>query len=71
MKEACYATPSPAPVTKQPPLHSKSLCKDMARASGGAHNMNPLSWGVGTNGKDLKKGLSKTQKFFIKYTCLE
>ena len=26
----------------------------MARASGGANNMQPLSWGGGTNGKDPK-----------------
>ena len=36
------------PVTEHVPLHSKSLCKSMARASGGANNMHPLSWGGGT-----------------------
>ena len=39
------------PVTEHVPLHSKLLCKNIARASGGANNMRPLSWG-GTNGKD-------------------
>ena len=29
----------------------------MARASGGANNMRPLSWG-GTNGKDPKKRIT-------------
>ena len=36
------------PVTEHVPLHSKSLCKNMARASGGANNMRPLSWGAQT-----------------------
>ena len=31
------------PLTEHVPLHSKSLCKNMARASGGAHNMHSLS----------------------------
>ena len=49
----CYAPPD----TEHVPLHSKSLCKNMARASGGggggANNMRSLSWGGGgTNGKD-------------------
>ena len=35
----------------QVPLHSKSLCKIMTRASGGANNMRTLNWG-GSNGKD-------------------
>ena len=38
------------PVTEHVPLHSKSLCKNIARASGGgggANNMHPLSWGGG------------------------
>ena len=35
-------------VTEHVPLHSKALCKNMARASGGANNMQPLSlWGGG------------------------
>ena len=34
-----------APVAEHVPLHSKSLCKNMARASGVANNMHPLSWG--------------------------
>ena len=42
------------PVTEHVPLHSKSLCKNMARASGGANNMLcamlPLSWGGGGGG---------------------
>ena len=36
------------PVAEHVPLHSKSLCKNIARASGGgggANNMRPLSWG--------------------------
>ena len=41
-----------APVTEHVPLHSKSSCKSIVRASGGANNMYPLSWGGGTNGKD-------------------
>ena len=36
----CFAPP----VTEYVPLHSKSLSKSMARASGGANNMRPLSW---------------------------
>ena len=36
----CFAPP----VTEYVPLHSKSLSKNMARASGGANNMRPLSW---------------------------
>ena len=39
------------PVTEHVSLHSKLLCENIARASGGANNMRPLSWG-GTNGKD-------------------
>ena len=39
-------------VTEHVPLHAKSLCKNIARASGCANNMHPLSWGGGTNGKD-------------------
>ena len=38
-------------VSEQMPLHSKSSCKNMARASGGgggANNMHPLSWGTQT-----------------------
>ena len=41
------------PVTEHVPLHSKSLCINMARASGCAINMRPLSWGC-TNRKDPK-----------------
>ena len=40
------------PVTEHVPLHSKSLCKNKARASGGAKCMRPLSGGV-KNGKNL------------------
>ena len=32
------------PVTEHVPLHCKSSCKTIARASGGANNMRPLSW---------------------------
>ena len=39
------------PVTEHVPLHSKSLCKNMARATGGANNMRPLCR-EGTIGKD-------------------
>ena len=35
-----------SPVTEHVSLHSKSLCKNMARASGGANNMQPLIWGA-------------------------
>ena len=34
------------PVTEHVPLR-QSLCKIVARASGGANNMHPLSWGGG------------------------
>ena len=55
------------PVREHVPLHSKSLCKNMARASGGANNMRPLSGGGGTNEKDPKKlmvhGLSIAEYF--------
>ena len=34
----------PPPVTEHVSLHCKSVCKNMARASGGAKNMHPLSW---------------------------
>ena len=46
----CYAPPRYVmrpPVTEHVPLNSKSLFKNMARASGGANNMRPLSWGGG------------------------
>ena len=33
------------PVLEHVPLHGKSLCKDLERASVGANNMRPLSWG--------------------------
>ena len=42
------------PIIVHVSLHGKSLCKIIARVSGGANNMNPLSWG-GTNGKNSKK----------------
>ena len=46
------------PVRFAPPehvlLHGKSLSNKMARASGGANNMHPLSLGRDTNGKDIK-----------------
>ena len=36
--------------------NAKSLCENMARASGGnADNLHSLSWGGGTNGKDPKQ----------------
>ena len=34
-------------VTEHVPLHSKSLCKNIARGSGCANYMHPLSWGGG------------------------
>ena len=34
-----------APVTEHVSLHSKSLCENITRASGGANNIHPLSWG--------------------------
>ena len=43
------------PVTDHVPLHSKSLCKNIACPSGGANNMRPISCGGGgggANGKD-------------------
>ena len=39
---------APPPLTENVPLHSKPLCKNMARASGGAKSMRPLSWGAQT-----------------------
>ena len=42
------------PVTEHVSIHGKSLCKNMARASGGANNMHPLNWGGSTNGKDAQ-----------------
>ena len=33
------------PVTEHVPLQTESLCQNMARASGDANNMLPLSWG--------------------------
>ena len=44
-----------ARVTERVPLHSKSLCKIMARASGGANNMCTQSWGY----KRKKSQISK------------
>ena len=35
------------PVTEHVSLHSKSLRKNMARASGGANDMHTISWGGG------------------------
>ena len=35
----------PTPVTEHVSLHSKSLCKNVARASGGGNNLHPLSGG--------------------------
>ena len=37
----------PPPITPPMSLHSKSLCKNNAIASGGANNMHPLSGGGG------------------------
>ena len=38
--------PPPPPVTEHEPLHSKSLCiNNDLLSSGGANNMQPLSWG--------------------------
>ena len=31
-------------ITEHVSLHGKSICKNTARASGGANNMQPLSW---------------------------
>ena len=42
------------PVRERVPLHSKSLCKNMAGASGGAKKIHPLSW-VGYKRKRLKR----------------
>ena len=40
----CFAPP----VAEHVALHSTLLCTNMARASGGANNMHPLSWGAQT-----------------------
>ena len=42
------------PVTERVPLHSKSPCLKMARAFGGANNLQALNWGF-TNEKDPNK----------------
>ena len=39
------------PVTENVPLHSKSLCKNMALASGGCKYIAPTKLGGSTNGK--------------------
>ena len=43
------------PVAEHGPLHSKSICKNMARASGGANNMRPLSWGEGAQTQKIRR----------------
>ena len=65
----CAPPPLSTPATKHVPLHSKSLCKNWAHASGGgAYNMHQLSKG-GTNGKNPKKLLTTTQKTHKKQRC--
>ena len=60
------------PITKHVSLHGKSLCKYIARASGGANNMHPLNWGTKGNdptGELGGKNLSPTKnKVNIKLT---
>ena len=45
------------PDAEHVPLHSKSSCKNMARASGGCKYYAPSKLGGGTNEKDPKKKL--------------
>ena len=47
------------PVTEHVPLHSKSLCKNMARefGGGGGGYMHPLSFGRGAQISLLNKGV--------------
>ena len=56
------------PVAKHVPLHSKSLCKYIARASG-ANNMRPLSWGGGHKRKRSKKPLRLPRTTFLITSC--
>ena len=51
------------PVTEHVSSHSKSLSKDMARALGGANNLNPKSLGVGGGGATIENDPKKTEKF--------
>ena len=48
------------PVTEHVPLHSKSPCKNIALASGGAKNMRSLSWGGAQTEKILNGMCSVT-----------
>ena len=50
----CHPPPPPPPVTEHVPLHSKLLCKQIARVSGGCKYILPLSPG-GTNEKIREK----------------
>ena len=57
-----YPYPNPTPYTATS-LHSKSLCKIMARASRGANKMHPLSWGGGGGGGAQTEKIHKN--FFV------
>ena len=50
------------PVTEHVPLHSKSLCKIIARVAGGANNLHPQSWGGGHKRK-------RSRKYYISSAC--
>ena len=65
MSPVCYVPL----VTQHVPLHCVSLCKNMARASRGANNMHPLSWGGGANGKDLIFVSVFATYFYLYYTA--
>ena len=43
------------PITEHVSLHGKSLCKIIARASGGANNMHPLICGGGAQTERVPK----------------
>ena len=42
------------PVIEHVSLHSKSLCKNIARTSGGANNMRPLRLGGGAQTEKIQ-----------------
>ena len=57
-------------VTEHVPLHAKSLCKNIARASGGANNMHPLSWGGGGGHKRKRSSIFVLVLFVWSYYLL-
>ena len=55
------------PLTEHMPLHGKSLCKDMARASGGAKKIHPLSLGAQTEKIGMINDTWKTAKLATQF----